>query len=404
MIGRSAASAFSDSSVQQYQCTELARKIELLAATEWGSYHGGLLIGLDASLQEVQEKLQRFAQTEKPVLISGETGTGKELFARALYLLSRRRQRPFIRVNCAQYQDGQLLASELFGHKRGSFTGAVSDHRGIFQEAAGGVVFLDEVGELSVTAQSMLLRVLGEGEIVPVGHSRPIHVDVRLVAATSRKLEAMVAEGTFRRDLYYRLRHFHLRIPPLRERGSDWELLLQYFLNKLIEENSYRKRFSGAALELLGQYHWPGNVRELKGMVETAYHLSRDLLIETTDFIESLEFELLSGPTPLPERPNRFDRPDERAARSTAIVRLQRMMRDGQSFWDVVRTPFLERELSRQEVREIISRGLTETQGSYKEMLPLFGLGGSEYLRFMDFLRHHRLKPERPRSRYAARP
>lgn len=402
MTGRAATSPFSDSSVQKYQSTELARRIEALSEGEWGTRQTALLIGRDPALMEVQEKLYRFAQTEKPVLISGETGTGKELFARALYLLSRRRQRPFIRVNCAQYHDGQLLASELFGHKRGSFTGAVTDHRGIFQDAAGGVVFLDEIGELSTTAQSMLLRVLGEGEIVPVGHTRSIHVDVRVVAATSRRLETMIGQGQFRRDLYYRLRHFHLRIPPLRERGRDWELLLDYYLNKLIAETSSPKRFSEEALELLGRYHWPGNVRELKGMVETAYHLSGTTVIQTPDFVEALELEepemsgsddaRPAGPLSLP-RAGGFDVP----------ARLERLMRNGQSFWEVVRTPFLEREISRQEVRSLIARGLAETQGSYKEMLPLFGLAPTEYLRFMDFLRHHRLKPERRRLVHSLR-
>jgi transcriptional regulator with GAF, ATPase, and Fis domain len=396
MTGRAAISPFSDSSVQQYQSTELARRIEALSEGEWGTRQTALLIGRDPSLMEVQEKLYRFAQTDKPVLISGETGTGKELFARALYLLSRRRQRPFIRVNCAQYHDGQLLASELFGHKRGSFTGAVTDHRGIFQDAVGGVVFLDEIGELSTTAQSMLLRVLGEGEIVPVGHTRSIHVDVRVVAATSRTLETMIAQGHFRRDLYYRLRHFQLRIPPLRERGRDWELLLNYYLGKLIAETSSHKRFSDEALELLGSYHWPGNVRELKGMVETAYHLSGERVIETHDFVDALELDVPQVPGP--DRGSRTDPPAfSRPDRFDVPGRLERLMRNGQSFWDVVRTPFLAREISRQDVRSLVARGLAETQGSYKEMLPLFGLEPTEYLRFMDFLRHHKLKPEKRR-------
>jgi DNA-binding NtrC family response regulator len=353
-----------------------------------------VLVGQDPSLVLVQDKLARFAGSDQPILISGETGTGKELFAQAVYLLSRRSQCPFVRVNCAQYHDGQLLASELFGHKRGSFTGAVNDHRGIFQEADGGVIFLDEIGELSVPAQSMLLRVLGEGEIVPVGHSRPIQVNVRVIAATSRNLESMVAEGTFRQDLYYRLRHFHLRIPALRDRGTDWELLMEHYLQSLTHENSCRKRCSPAALDLLGGYHWPGNIRELKSLVATGYHLSEDDVIAPGDFIE-----LLGAAPPSQAAPHgagRLALPAGAARVSSGVSSCyERMISDRMNFWDVVRTPFLDRELSRREVREIVARGLHDTQGSYKEMLPMFGLPESEYLKFMDFLRHHRLKPER---------
>jgi DNA-binding NtrC family response regulator len=397
MMTRLQVPIFSGAVVDRYHLTELARRIEALSESEWGSQQPTVLVGQDASILEVQEKLYRFAQADKPILLTGETGTGKELFARALYLLSRRRQRPFIRVNCAQYHDGQLIASELFGHKRGSFTGAVNDHRGIFQDAAGGVVFLDEIGELSIPAQSMLLRVLGEGEIVPVGQTRPIRVDVRVIAATSRDLEAMVAQGTFRKDLYYRLRHFQLRIPALRERGDDWELLLEYYLKQLVEETAERKHFSAESLDLLRTYHWPGNIRELKGMVDTGFHLSRHSVIDPGDFLEALE---LNAPEPVAPAalPIAGIHPFPRKAAPGAGVLYDRMVRGGQSFWDVVRTPFLERELSRGEVREIVARGLREADGSYKDMLPLFGLDQGEYLRFMDFLRHHKLKPERRRA------
>ncbi|HEX2187654.1 MAG TPA: sigma-54 factor interaction domain-containing protein, partial [Longimicrobiaceae bacterium] len=198
--------------------SDLARHLRLLSAEQWGERNGVALIGRHARLLEAQEKALFFAQAEAPVLVTGETGTGKELFARAVYLLGSRRGAPFVSVNCAQFGESQLVASELFGHRRGSFTGAVADHRGVFEEADGGVVFLDEVGELSSSAQAMLLRVLGEGEVVRVGESRARRVDVRVVAATNRDLREMVADGRFREDLYYRLRFLHLHVPPLRER------------------------------------------------------------------------------------------------------------------------------------------------------------------------------------------
>jgi len=394
MLNSSCCNEFSEAAVQSYQLTELARRIESLSAAKWGPRQATVLVGQDRSLVQVQEKLARFADSDQPILISGETGTGKELFARAVYLLSRRAQCPFVRVNCAQYHDGQLIASELFGHKRGSFTGAVNDHRGIFQEADGGVIFLDEIGELTVPAQSMLLRVLGEGEIVPVGHTRPIQVNVRVITATSRNLESMIAEGTFRQDLYYRLRHFHLRIPALRERGTDWELLMEHYLQNLTRENSSRKRCSPEALDVLGGYHWPGNIRELKSLVETGYHLSQSDVIAPDDFIE-----LLDAVPSSPAAPHGARRPPPPAGAARVSPGVsscyERMISERMNFWDVVRSPFLDRELSRREVREIVARGLHETRGSYKDMLPIFGLPESEYLKFMDFLRHHRLKPER---------
>ena len=167
-------------------------------------------------------------------------------------------------MNCAQYHDGQLLASELFGHRKGAFTGAIADHRGVFEEADGGVVFLDEVGELCVPAQAMLLRALGEGEILPVGATQSKRVNVRVIAATSRDLRPMIEAGRFREDLYYRLRHLHVRVPALRERGDDWRLVLELLRAQLAARRGSRKRFSDAALNGWARYAWPGNVRELR--------------------------------------------------------------------------------------------------------------------------------------------
>lgn len=371
----------SPSLIDREDQVELARRIGALSNERWGDQNPTLLIGRHRKLIDALEKLGRLAESDSPVLITGETGTGKELFARALYLLSGRRRGPFLSINCGRYPEAQLVASELFGHKRGSFTGAVSDHRGIFEEADGGVVFLDEIGELCPPAQAMLLRLLSEGDIHPVGASHAKRVNVRVVAATNRDLRAMIAAGSFHADLYYRLRYLQLRVPPIRERGGDWELIADYHLKRLGARRSTMKRFSPEARALLGKYSWPGNVRELVSVVDTGFHLSDGPVIEPTHFSEQLED--VAREEQLHRIPLHRER-DELVARMTA---------GGESFWEVVYRPFMDRELSRPEVREIIEQGLYRSRGSYKKLLSVFGIAETDYLRFMDFLRHQRLKP-----------
>ncbi|HEX5727755.1 MAG TPA: sigma 54-interacting transcriptional regulator [Longimicrobiaceae bacterium] len=378
--------------------TELARRVRLLSMERWRGQETVTLIGQHEQMIRALERVHHFAQSDAPVLVTGETGTGKELFARALYLLSARGARPFVRVNCAQYRDNALIASELFGHKRGSFTGAVADHRGLFEEADGGVIFLDEIGELAPAAQAMLLRALSEGEIVPVGSATPRRVNVRVVAATNRDLGPMVAAGEFRSDLYYRLSFLQLDVTPLRDRGADWKLMLEYYVHHLNERTSRQKRFSEEAVRLLEDYHWPGNVRELRGMVEMGHCLSNGSgLIEAHLLEERLLARPGGHPTPAFERGPAPWRAPARAAAAPGLAAdyLARMAEGDGTFWELVYEPFMDRDLNRGQVRAIVAEGLRRTNWSYTRALEVFGVEPDHYLKFMDFLRHHRLKPER---------
>lgn len=368
--------------------TELSKRIRAMSVEQWGERKATTLIGRHSSLVSSLEKVMHYAQADGPVLVSGETGTGKELFAQATYLLGSRRKRPFIAVNCAQYGDGQLIASELFGHRRGSFTGAVTDHRGVFEEADGGVVMLDEVGELSPAAQGMLLRALSEGEILPVGETRARSVNVRVVAATNRDLRAMVTQGKFREDLFYRLRFLNLSVEPLRARGDDWRLVLEYFVRQLNYRTGQQKRFSDASMERLGAYPWPGNVRELKGLVEVGYCLCPPgAEIEPCHFEDRLEH--------VPGAAG-HDSPASGEGRSRLALDLLAQVTGGAgTFWSLVYEPFMDRELNRGQVQAVIEEGLRRSNWSYKRALRVFGVASGDYLRFMDFLRHHQLKPQR---------
>jgi Nif-specific regulatory protein len=249
------------------------------------------IIGRSKGIQEVLRLIDQVADTNTTVLIHGETGTGKELVARAIHENSRRCKGPLIRVNCAAMPDS-LLESELFGHERGAFTGAVTRRRGRFEEAQAGTIFLDEVGELSPVAQAKLLRVLQEREFQPLGSSRTVKVDVRVVAATNKDLEAEVARGGFRSDLYYRLNVFPIFLPPLRERGPDILLLADFFVLKYARE--FEKpvaRISTPAIDLLMAYHWPGNVRELENCIERAVLLASGDAIEARQLPPTLQMK-----------------------------------------------------------------------------------------------------------------
>ncbi len=226
-------------------------------------------------MRELVRWLERIRTTSATVVVSGENGTGKELVARAIHDHSPRAGKRFVATNCGAFNDN-LLESEFFGHKRGSFTGAGSDKPGLFDVADGGTFFMDEVGDMSPALQVKLLRVLQEGVFLPVGATEPRRVDVRIIAATNRELSAMVERGTFRQDLYYRLNVFQLRVPPLRERAADIPLLAEHFLAKLAKRDQQRKVLAGSTLARLVAHTWPGNVRELENEIERLWVLSGD--------------------------------------------------------------------------------------------------------------------------------
>lgn len=260
------------------------RPVEAIGRSPFGN-----MIGTSTAMQEVFQLIGRVAPTEATVLILGESGTGKELCAADLHQGSRRCNGPLVKVNCAALPES-IIESELFGHERGSFTGAVSQRKGRFEQADGGTIFLDEIGELSPAVQVKLLRVLQEREIERVGGSSRIPVDVRVIAATNRRLEDELAAGRFREDLYYRLNVFPLRMPPLRQRTSDILLLADWFVEKYATRNHKAVlRISSPAIDLLASYHWPGNVRELENSIERAVILSTDKVIHSWHLPPSLQ-------------------------------------------------------------------------------------------------------------------
>ncbi len=242
------------------------------------------LIGKSAKMVEVYKTLARAAMSESTVLVIGESGTGKELVARAIHDNSQRRNKRFIAVNCGALAEN-LLESELFGHVKGSFTGAVSDKSGLFEEADGGSLFLDEIGDITPALQIKLLRVLQESEIRPVGSTEPSKVDVRVIAATHRDLDALVKNGKFREDLYYRLKVISIELPPLRERIEDLSDLVSFFLARFADKNKKKvSHVSDEAMELLKNYSWPGNIRELEHAIERSVAMTNTSVLFPEDF------------------------------------------------------------------------------------------------------------------------
>jgi two-component system response regulator HydG len=254
---------------------QLTRQIRMLEERADESQHFGSLLGESTVMQQLYDQLARVAPSDASVLITGESGTGKELVARSLHRLSPRAERPFVAVNCGALSE-TLLESELFGHVRGAFTDARSERKGLFLEAQGGTLLLDEIGDMPPTMQVKLLRALEESRVRPVGSDRDVEFDVRVLAATHRDLETAVEEGRFRQDLFYRINVIQLHLPPLRSRGADILRLAQHFLSQFSERSAKQvAAIAAPAAERLLSYSWPGNVRELRNVIERAVALTR---------------------------------------------------------------------------------------------------------------------------------
>jgi DNA-binding NtrC family response regulator len=331
------------------------------------------ILGESRAIQDILVELRAVAATSAPVLITGETGVGKELVAAYIHRGSRRQGRPFIAVNCAGVPE-TLVESELFGHVKGSFTGAYRDKPGKFELANTGTLFLDEVGEMTPRMQGLLLRVLEKGEIQKVGADhQSARVDCRVIAATHRDLDRMVSHGEFRQDLYYRLNVMSVHVPSLRDRAQDIPLLADFFLSRYSE---HPRRFSPEAHAMLQAYSWPGNVRQLENVVQRLVIGSSQETISLAD----LPIEILreAHVAPIPPRHER--------RRSTADA-LYQHLRNGASFWAVVFKPYMNRDLTRADVRGVIDKGLAEARGNYRALTRMFNLDAREYNRFMNFLR-----------------
>ena len=267
----------------------LSESVERLQSEVESRYE---IVGSSFQIRQVLERVERVAPADARVLITGENGTGKELVARAIHRLSERAEEPFVEVNCAAIPR-ELIESELFGHIKGSFTGAVADRAGKFEQADGGTLFLDEVGDMSLDAQAKVLRALEQGVVTRVGGSKAIEVDVRVIAATNKELEEEIEEGRFREDLFYRLNVVPIEIPPLRERREDVPMLVRHFVDEMAREDGVAPRaFTPEAVDRLQALEWPGNVRELRNTVE------RLVILASGDRVDEEDVELLvTGPS-----------------------------------------------------------------------------------------------------------
>jgi transcriptional regulator with PAS, ATPase and Fis domain len=331
-----------------------------------------------SAMRELFEMARKVADGDAKVLITGETGVGKDVLANHIHRNSRRRQGEYVAVNCAGVTES-LLESELFGHVKGSFTGAFRDKVGKVLLANGGTLFLDEVGEMSLRMQALLLRFLENGEIQPVGSDAVRKVDVRIIAATNRDLAELVRVGQFREDLLYRLQVIHLHVPALRERRADIRAIGMSF----IAASKRRVTITEEAWKALERYRWPGNVRELQNVIEQViWRSSLNGPIDVKDLPPAIT---VAGSSLLPSRERRRQLADEL---------YQALVHGGYSFWDHIHPLFIERDITRHDIRQLVRRGLSVTRGSYRGVLQLFGIPPEDYKRFMNFLATHDCRAE----------
>jgi transcriptional regulator with PAS, ATPase and Fis domain len=345
------------------------------------------LIGVSDRIAELRSEIENIALSDAKVLITGESGSGKEVVARQIHAHSSRASKPFVAINCAGIPES-LLESELFGHVKGSFTGAYRDRSGRLEMAAGGTMFLDEIGEMSLRMQGSLLRFLETGEIEKVGAERVTRVEsVRVISATNRKLRDRIAEGLFREDLYYRLDVISVTVPPLCEHREDIPVLVDHFVREAVEHLANQQNgpqlhvpvISPEVMSALIAYPWPGNVRELQNVVERLMVVSRSGVIEVRHLSPNIR---AAGPLPqiahVPE------------ARPTVADDLfNQLVIDGKPFWTTVYAMYMRRDIARKDMRDLVHRGLEEARGNYRILLRLFNMESRDYKRFLNFLRKH---------------
>jgi transcriptional regulator with PAS, ATPase and Fis domain len=344
------------------------------------------LIGRSDAIRAIELEIDCAARSDAKVLITGETGVGKEVVSRLIHRRSPRASAPLVTLNCAGLPDS-LLESELFGHVRGSFTGAYRDKPGLLEMAPNGTVFLDEVGEMSPRMQVVLLRFLETGEIQRVGADRShTRVNVRLITATNRNLEKEIAEGRFREDLFFRLNVIRFSIPPLRDRADDIPLLVNYFLQMYSQTHQVpTPELAPDALDALLQYRWPGNIRELKNVVERLVVKSYGTVIQHAD----LPFDIVRSAAVTPAIAASSSTASQAPKYTQAEELSDLMLKHGQSFWAAVHPLFMSRDLTRSDLRKIIQIGLECTNGNYRMLVQRFNMPGDDYKRFLSFLRKH---------------
>ena len=363
------------------------------------------LIGMSPAMTELAAEVERVARSDAKVLITGESGVGKEVIARAISDASPRAESPFVPVNCAGIPE-TLLESELFGHVKGSFTGAYRDKPGKLEQANHGTIFLDEIGEMTLRMQGLLLRFLETGEIQKVGAERVgMATNVRILAATNRNLRDLIAQGQFREDLFYRLNVIHLIVPPLRERRQDIPALVDHFLKKFSGNgngngngngtangsavghaggNGHRqpqyivRDISQEAVVALCEYNWPGNVRELENVIERLVVTGRREVIDVNDLGNEIR-----SPNAIGTRPRRERR------KTVADDLFKKLVDERESFWSTVYPLYMNREITRGNVRDLVHKGLEQARGNYKIVLKLFNMDSRDYKRFLNFLRKH---------------
>jgi two-component system response regulator HydG len=339
-----------------------------------------VMVGVSVAIRNIEEDVQYAARSDAKVLITGESGVGKEVVVRLIHQRSSRSSGPLVTINCAGFPDS-LLETEMFGHVKGSFTDAYRDKRGWLEMAHGGTIFMDEVGEMSLRMQALMLRFLETGEIQRVGAERQASaLNVRVITATHRRLLDRIADKSFREDLYYRLNVIHIEVPPLRERAEDISVLLSHFLKEAaVSHRSPEPEVGADALSRLVEYPWPGNVRELKNVAERLVLRPHNGRI---------------GPDDLPveiwkERRAPVASAGSEPLRPVGEQLFDRIMKGGESFWTVAYEPFIQRDLRREDLRELVRLGLEHTRGNYKMLVACFNLPPDDYKRFMAVLRKY---------------